>query len=207
MGKITKITAQKNKKRVNIFVDDEFKSGLDAEIAVKFGLKVGEDLDDEYLEFLLDNTELKSAFDVALNFITKTFKTAFEVKKKLYDKGYSTPIVEKTIEKLIEYKYIDDHAYAELFIKSSHKRSKKEIENKLRGKGIDKEIIIDLLNYFSDENEEDNAYEFACKYIKGKELNEKNFNNLIANLMRKGFSFELALKIKNKIKDESDDWC
>ena len=45
MSEITKIEDQKNKKRVNIFVDDAFFCGLHKETAVTFGLKIGKIVD------------------------------------------------------------------------------------------------------------------------------------------------------------------
>ena len=50
MSEITKIEDQKNKKRVNIFVDDAFFCGLHKETAVTFGLKIGKTVDEKWLK-------------------------------------------------------------------------------------------------------------------------------------------------------------
>jgi len=205
MGKVTKITPQRNKKRVNIFVDNEFKSGLDLETVMKYGLKVNEDIDDDYLDFLIEDSESISAFDTALNFISKTFKTQYEVKKKLYEKGYTTLVVEKTIKKLIDYNYIDDCAYAELYIKSSTKKSKREIENKLKAKGISSEILDSLLLEISDTFEEENATLYAAKYMKNKDWDDKNTRNLISNLIRRGYTYDISVKALNNLKGNDYD--
>ena len=205
MGKVTKITPQRNKKRVNIFVDNEFKSGLDLETVMKYGLKVNEDIDDDYLDFLIEDSESISAFDTALNFISKTFKTQYEVKKKLYEKGYTSSVIEKTIKKLIDYNYIDDYAYAELYIKSSTKKSKREIENKLKAKGISSEILDSLLLEISDTFEEENATLYAAKYMKNKVWDDKNTRNLISNLIRRGYTYDISVKALNNLKENDYD--
>ena len=52
MAVITKIEQQKNKARVNIFVDDAFFCGLLKETAVIFKLKVGKEIDETVLKEL-----------------------------------------------------------------------------------------------------------------------------------------------------------
>ena len=50
MSVITKIEQQRNKSRVNIFVDDSFFCGLERETAAVFGLKTGKQVNEEYLK-------------------------------------------------------------------------------------------------------------------------------------------------------------
>ena len=66
MAVITKIEEQKNKKRVNIFVDDAFFCGLNKETAVIFRLKVGLEVDDNKLKEAVFESEVKSAFEKGL---------------------------------------------------------------------------------------------------------------------------------------------
>ena len=63
MSVITKIETQKNKSRVNIFIDDSFFCGLNKETAVIFGLKVGKEIDEESLRQAVFESEVKSAFE------------------------------------------------------------------------------------------------------------------------------------------------
>ena len=63
MAIITKIEEQKNKKRVNIFVDDAFFCGLNKETAVVFKLKVGSEIDEELIKDAVFDSEVKSAIE------------------------------------------------------------------------------------------------------------------------------------------------
>ena len=200
MGIITEISQQKNKKRVNIFVDGEFRSGLGIETAIKFGLKSGKVIEDKELEEIIVESETKSAFDVALNYLSLTPKSKYEVKQKLFKKGYSADVIDIALQKLEEYHYIDDESYARVYIDSISKKSKKEIERKLRIKGISKDIIDEIMCNYDDSNEESTATEYAKKYVRNKSIDEKTLKNLIANLMRKGYSYDLSYTIMQKIK-------
>lgn len=202
MGIITEISPQKTKNRVNIFVDNEFKSGLSVESAVKFCLKKGMSIDDSKLDEIIEESETNSAFNVSLNFISAMPKSKYEVRQKLYKKGFSSSVIDKAILKLEEYHYVDDYEYAKLYISSISNKSKRELSEKLRIKGISKDIISELLDEIDDENEEQNALTYALKYLKNKELNDKTKRNLFANLMRKGYSYDLVSRVFDKIKSE-----
>ena len=65
MAKITKIEGQKNKARVNIFVDEAFFCGLEKETAIIFGLKVGSEVDEGKLSKAIAESETKRAFNKA----------------------------------------------------------------------------------------------------------------------------------------------
>ena len=195
MGIITEISQQKNKKRINIFVDGEFKSGLGVETAIKFGLKTGKHINDEELEQIILDSESRSAFDTALNFLSLTPKSKFEVKQKLIKKGFLPIVIDHTIKKLEEYHYVDDEAYARMYVESVSKKSKNELQRKLWQKGIEKCIIDSVIDGVDDSCEENNAIEYARKYLRNKESSDKNLKNLLAGLMRKGYSYELSYKV------------
>ena len=206
MGVITQISSQKSKKRVNVFVDNIFKSGLSVETAVKFGLKVGKDINDDELDEIILNSETGVAFDVALNFLSATPKSKYEVRQKLFKKGFSIAVIDKAMEKLEEYHYVDDVEYAKIYISSVSKKSKREIIEKLKKKGVEKQIIDNVIVDIADDMDEKNAGIYARKYLNNKEISQKNINNLISNLVRKGYSYELALSVVERIKQGEDLW-
>ena len=58
MPVITKIETQKNKSRVNIFVDDSFFCGLNKETAILFGLKENKEIEKITISSLNDNYKI-----------------------------------------------------------------------------------------------------------------------------------------------------
>ena len=60
--RITSIEPQKNKNRVNIFVDNVFSIGIDEELRFKYGLKVDMEIDDDFIKDILEAEEHLKAF-------------------------------------------------------------------------------------------------------------------------------------------------
>lgn len=200
MGVITEISFQKNKKRVNVFVDGEFVSGINFDFVIKNKLKVGQEIDENKLKMIVDESEMASAFDMAASFLSSSAKTKKEVFDKLEKKGFSHSVAERVLQKLEDYGYVDDKNYANLFVRSYPTKSKRGLKNKLLLKGVTADIVEEVLFCVSDDTEEEKARVFAEKYMKSKEPNEKNLKNLFAGIVRRGFSFSVASKIVNEFK-------
>ena len=132
MGIITEISTQKNKKRVNIFVDGEFIAAMSFETAAKHMLKTGKEISIKELNDIVLESETHLAFTAGLDYLAVSVKSGYEIKQKLIKKGYNEQAVLLAIDKLKDYGYINDSAYALTFIKQNNKKSKREIEQKLR---------------------------------------------------------------------------
>jgi len=68
MSIITSVTAQKNQKRVNIFLDGEYSFSLDLDNFGQLGLKVGIELNQDEINEIIKKSEFQKAFDKTLNF-------------------------------------------------------------------------------------------------------------------------------------------
>ena len=205
MSIITKIEEQKNKKRVNIFVDNAFFCGLNKETAVIFGLKTGKSVDEETLKTAVFESEVKSAFDKASDYLGLRMHTKKELFEKLLKKNYEKPVIEKAIEKLEEYRYFDDLMFAKQFVVENSKYSKKVLDGKLRQKGVNPDVIESVLQNIEDEDEFELCKKYAEKYSKGKDFNDKkNVEKLMASLLRRGFSFEMIKKATKSIVLDDD---
>lgn len=193
MAKITAITAQeKHKDRVNLFVDDEFFSGLSLEISMLNRLKVGMEVDREKLKEIVEQSERVDAFNKALNYISKTLKTKKQVKDYLTRKGYSEDIIFYCIDKLKEYDYINDVEYSKRYISSQNKTNgKRLLEYKLMAKGVNKQ---DVFSAFGDCEIDGklNAKLVAEKYIKNKERSIEVKAKTYRYLISRGFSYDEA---------------
>ena len=113
MSVITAIVAQeRNKERVNLFVDGEFYAGVSLETVLKLRLKAGEETDAKKLSEIIAETERTEAIQKAGDYALKTLKTKRQVKDYLLKKGYSEDVVWYCVDKLKEYGYIDDKNYS-----------------------------------------------------------------------------------------------
>ncbi len=200
MAIITKIEEQKNKKRVNIFVDDAFFCGLNKETAVIFRLKVGSEVEEEFLKDAIFDSEVKSAVEKANDYIGLRMHSKRELYEKLLKKGYEKRVIMTALDKLEEYHYVDDNLFAKLFIEQNKNYSKKMLENKLKQKGISPDIIFENFSSYEDNDEILLCKRQAEKYIKGKDISKDGaVQKLFASLARKGFSFDVIKKSTKEI--------
>lgn len=210
MSIITKIEEQKNKARVNIFVDEAFFCGLNKETALLFKLKVNKEVNEEQLKNAIFESEVRSAFDKCLDYLGRQMYSKKSLIDKLLLKGFSKEVIDKVISKLEEYRYVDDELYAKQFVLHNSKKSKKQIRDKLQQKGVSREIITTVL----EENRDGDEYEIcllqAQKYTKNKQIDtQKDLQKIYASLARKGFDFGTIKKavksVLNKDLDVEDN--
>lgn len=203
---ITKIETQKNKSRVNIFVDDSFFCGLNKETAIIFGLKENKEIGEEKLKSAIFESEVKSAFEKALDYVGRRMHTKKELLDKLIKKGYSKEVVLKAIEKLEDYHYIDDELFAKQFASANSKLSKKVLKGKLSQKGVSSDIILEIIGDRTAEDEFELCLEQAKKYVKSKPIKEyKDLQKMQASLARKGFDFDIIKKVSKKVTEIDED--
>ena len=206
MPVITKIETQKNKSRVNIFVDDSFFCGLNKETAVIFGLKENKEVDEEKLKVAIFESEVKSAFEKSLDYLGRRMYTKKELIERLTQKGYVKEVAERVIEKLEEYRYIDDKLFAKQFFQSNGHLSKRVIQGKLIQKGVANDIISEIIEERTGESEFELCLLQAKKYLKSKKVNDiKDIQKMQASLARKGFDFDTIKKVcKITVKSEEE---
>ena len=196
MPVITKIETQKNKSRVNIFVDDSFFCGLNKETAVIFGLKENKVIDEEKLKQAIFESEVKSAFEKSLDYLGRRMYSKKELFDRLIQKGYSKDVIEKALEKLEDYHYIDDKLFAKQFVQSNRHLSKRVLQGKLIQKGVSNDDALDVINERADESEFELCLSQAEKYLRSKTVNDiKDLQKMQASLARKGFDFDMIKKV------------
>lgn len=200
MGKITDIQKQKrNRTRVSIFIDGEFVCGLD-EIAVATArLKIGDEITADELKSVMEKSELNSAFERAVGYLSIAPRAKKEIYKYLLDKGYDKAVIMQTIDKLVAYHYIDDYLYAQTYIKSKSKKyGSFRISAELKQKGIAQSVIDELL----DDAPEDNITDIAQKYIKSHKPADKQ--KLKRFLAGRGFSWDSINAVVAQLSSEFD---
>lgn len=183
---------KKNQERVNVHLDGEFAFGLNIMDALQ--LKKGQQLDETTIAELKHKDAIVKAIDVAANLLSYRPRSTHEIRQKLAKKGYEEIVIEIAIERMIDRKYLDDHAFARFWIESRNRskpRGKRALSYELRNKGVSDTIIRDLLDDMVDE--QSGAYEAAQKRIRrmrGKTQYE--FKQKVgAFLQRRGFNYEV----------------
>lgn len=198
MDTITELKIQsKDKSRVNLSLNGKYFCSLDLETVVKHHLKVGTIITQGKLNEIQLESEKQTAYAKVLKLISTRYKTQKEVERYLFDKGYVSAVVYYVVNKLVEYRYIDDERYVDSYIVSHKNRNGKlKLKQELLQKGVAESIINEKLSGEFEQAEQIKV--LAEKYMKNKDNTKENYVKLFRYLMGKGFEYE---EIKNAIKE------
>ena len=212
MKKITKIEYQKkNKERFNIYIDDEYGFAVDISILIKYSLKKGMELDDALIDDILLAEEEISVYNYGISVLSRYFKSEYELRLKMKNKGFNPQLIDNAISILKERKYLDDERYCEMFINDKINISKhgvRKIKEALYYKGIDKEIIEEKIKSISAESEEERALLLGEKKLLNIKENDnrKKMSKLSNYLLGKGFEYETVNKTLRKLLNADNDF-
>ena len=196
--KITKLEVQKNdKNRVNLYVDDEFYSGIPAELVYLEHLKTGLEIDEKDLKKIIFENEKSKAMSRVTKYIGSSLKTQKQIRDYLRKKEYSDDTIEFVMSKLAEYNYIDDKKYAQAYVLTYGKKyGKLKLISQLKIKGVSEDIIECVL----EDNKVDSIESVASKYLKNKVMSYEVSQKLFRFLYSRGYEFDEINSYINKLK-------
>ena len=206
MSEITRLEIQKNNQnRANLYLDDKFFAGISLELCIKHHLKVGLEIEEDFLSELILEDEKVKAFDKAINYISSALKTTKQIRDYLRKKDYNPQTIDHVINKMIEYKYLDDEQYCRAFVSSySSKYGKHKLVAALKSKGVSESIIDKILE---EGKELKNSIEsVAEKYLKNKERTPEVFAKLSRFLYSRGYEFDQINSCVRNLKNGNDEW-
>lgn len=196
---ITEFKKIGNSSKYKIFVDNQFWAILYDETIVTHKLNKQEQYTQEFLRAVLADGEKKIALNGALKLLSVYSKTEKELVDYLKGKAYSAETINYTLQKLNEFKYLNDEAYAKNYVSLKKKtKGKKTIEYELKMKGISGDIINKVLEK-QIKNQQEEILALAQKFIKNKDKDLKLKEKLFRNLAGKGFEYDEINFAINKV--------
>ena len=116
MRKITALRVGRGqRKRVNVFLDGRFAFSLEAEVAIREGLKVGQELSANQIEALARSDHFHRCLNAAGHYLSYRPRSEAEVRERLKRRGFDGDSVEAVIAKLKEQGLVDDMAFAQFW--------------------------------------------------------------------------------------------
>ncbi len=213
MPVITNIVQQKkNKKFYSIYVDGEFKFSLPENDLSFLGLREDQVIPKEKLDFFVQKYALQKARDYAYSLISKKAYSENSLREKLQNKNYPNEIIEKIIDELKEFNYINDKELIYEYAKSKIQlkpMGKYRLKSELYNKKFDEILIKECIEKIYQKYDEKSLAERAVKehFKNMPEKIDENFLHKINNfLLSRGFSYEtiqdviLSVKKSNKNK-------
>lgn len=170
-------------------IDGEYKMTVDSDFPLLATVHEGSEIGEDELAFLEEAVNVRRAFNKASELLSRRDHSEKELLIKLRQKGFSEG-AEAAIEKLRNYGYVDDERFASSYaleLQRIKHFGKRRIEQELFKKGIDREIVSNVLDSLEfDENE-------LCKLIIRKYYRnldtEKGVQKTINALLRTGYGY------------------
>ena len=212
--KITNIKqAVKNENRVNVFVNGKYSFSLDIAQLADIKLKVGQSITENDLAEYKKASEFGKLYQRTLEWVLTRPHSIRETRDYLYRKTRScssgalraarpslTPseqssdfsvdrasFTDTIVERLISKGYLDDSKFAEFYVENRFVKkeiSKRHLSQELMKKGVSRDIIDEVLDK-SSRNDEEEILKIIAK--KRKKYDDEK---LIQYLCRQGFHFE-----------------
>lgn len=192
-GQITDIKLQKRKRdRVNVYLDNEYAFSL--EMVVAASLKRGDILSDKEIQDLEMIDSVQRAYDRTLNYLAYRPRSGAELRRYLLKRQVSPQVCERVLARLSVAGLLDDEAFARYWVENREAfrpRGRRALRQELRQKGIDDELIAEILNEL---NEEESAGRAAMKQApRYDNLDDDMFRKkMYSFLRRRGFDYEVV---------------
>ncbi|NCS32361.1 hypothetical protein GW793_02615 [bacterium] len=208
MPKITSISVQKkNKSRYNIFVDDEFFTGIDEDTLIRLHIKKGDELEPSDLSRIQDESDFGAMFNKSLDYLSRRPRSSKEIHDHMSEKMYKRDLfkepdekerkeqfIERIIHKLMEYNYVNDEEFVKWWIEQRTSKNKpsglRRITSELMQKGISSQLTKRV--WMEESQSDTENISTHAQAVKGKYdlTDEKQKTRLVNYLKRRGYSWE-----------------
>ncbi len=190
---ITDIQQQKkDEKRYSIFIDNKFVFGMTGVDVLYYNLKIGEEISKEKFEEISNALIYEKAKEKALKKLDYGFCTKKDICLKLKDE-YSEDVIQRVIDMLEKYGYIDDERYAKMYVNDCIRLKgwgEMKIRWQLKMKGIESEIIDKVMSE-TDTDVSEKAAQLLLKKFKGADLTDyKMKQKAYGYLMQRGYTYD-----------------
>lgn len=200
--KITSISSQqRDKNRVNVSVDGQYRFSLDILQLAELGVRVGKEYTETEMAQLEDESQFGKLYTRALEYALTRPRSQKEMRDYLYrktrdtrtktgdiKKGVSAALTDRVFDRLTSKGYISDEKFARFWIENRNVRkgsSMRKLAAELAAKGVERQTI----EAFISETDRDDLDELR-KVVAKKSARYDDEQKLIAYLARQGFSYD-----------------
>lgn len=186
----------------NVYLSNGEVLELNGKVITDNELLIKKDIDNELYDKLKRDNTICILVDTSIKYIDRRLRSINELRDYLKNKEEDTIIIEEVIDKLIDYKYLDDDRFTKAFIKDKLNFTNwgdYKIKNELKRLGVNEEIIYNNMTSIDDNI----FYERINKIIdKDISINKKYSgiklkNKIYNHLLTLGYSKEKVISIIN----------
>ena len=197
-----KVTYKKGKgDKMHVSIDGVYTFTVDETFFYSLFLNEKKDYSTDELNEILEKAGERRAYNYAVSLLSRRDHTVKEINDKLKQKGYGQ-YASAAVLKLSEQGYLSDERFARMYVReliNLRKYGKKRIIQELMRKGVNRDIIDDVL---SEAEFPDNRLReiIERKYMRFLDT-EKGVQKTVNALLRLGYSYG---EIRNALKEISD---
>lgn len=211
------IPAEEKRKKYNnqVRFNDGTEWYFSQEELFRYGIYAGRRIGEQEWNALLGAIEEDRAYAAGLHILLYKKNTRLEVKQKLKRKAYGDSAVDAALIRLEEAGYIDDKRYTENYFKACKMQKYKSMNQgrkELLRKGVDADIIAEVLSEYEEETLEDEICKMKqfmnnkyTKLIHGDSIEYNRIIGLKRTLYNKGYSMEAIQKVLGELAAEKMD--
>ena len=170
----------------------------------KCGLRTGDDLDEHSIDKIKSTEAQTQAKNIAINYLSYRQRSSKEIIEHLTKKGFTRDCADDVTRQLQSVRMVDDLEFARAFVRDRLKRKptgQALLRMQLIAKGIPSSMTdMVLAELISQQNQRASAFEAAKRkmrlmhYSKKDLGEEKRKKRLVDFLLRRGFSYEIAIQ-------------
>ena len=186
--RIERIEASKHKRgRVLVFLEGGALLKITEQELLDFGLRKGDELDEETLERLKKASGVSDTKATAADLIGRRAMSRRDLERKLREKGANEAEARYAAEWLEAIGAIDDAAYAAALVRHCASRGygPAKIREKLYEKGVPRELWEEAMEEAPDN--ESQIEKFLESKLRGRVPDEKEKKRLVDGLLRRGY--------------------
>lgn len=186
----------------NVYLSNGEVLELNGKVITDNELLIKKDIDNELYNKLKRDNTICILVDTSIKYIDRRLRSINELRDYLKNKEEDTIIIEEVIDKLIDYKYLDDDRFTKAFIKDKLNFTNwgdYKIKNELKRLGVNEEIIYNNMTSI-----DDNIYYERISKIIDKDISTnkkyggiKLKNKIYNHLLTLGYSKEKVISIIN----------
>ena len=147
---------------------------------------------------------LKRPFAIALRYLGPRPRSEAELRLRLRRRGFDDEVISSVLAELKAQRLVDDVAFAQFWRGNREHfspRSRRLLEQELRGKGVAPEVIAEVMAGLDDEIESRRAAERQARQLKGLDYHDF-YKKLNAFLKRRGFDHDVVEHAINQVGKE-----
>jgi len=200
-------TSRGRGKRITVFLNGKFAFSLEAEVAVREDLKMGQELANAQIEALARSNQFQRCHNTATHYLAYRHRSEHEMRQRLLRRSFSDDIVEAVLKRLKEQGLLDDMAFARFWRdnrQSFSPRSQRLVRLELKQKGVAGDIIDRTVSTISDG---DNAHRVATNKARHLSLSDyETFRRRLGEyLKRRGFDYGVIKETMERLWQEIGD--